>query len=107
MVRLRRQFSLAKLIAVTCALAINFAWVPCPVCAILAVGIVIPLFVSGLTLIECIVIYSIIGVLAGLLTPVIATHYPIRKRVPITTPPAATVPSGSLPSSQESDEPED
>jgi hypothetical protein len=107
MVRFRRQFSLARLIGVTCAMAINFAWVSWPGCGILAVAIALPLFVSGLTLIEVIVIYSIIGVLAGLLTPVIATHHPIRKRAPIMTAPIPTVPSGSLPPLQEFDEPED
>ncbi len=106
MIRLHRQFSLARLIAVTCVLAINFAWVPWPGCLGLAVGIVVPLFVSGFTVLEWIVIYGNVGVLTGLLTPAVVHHHSTRKSAPSATAPAPTVPSGSLRPSQGSDEPE-
>jgi hypothetical protein len=41
MIRFRKQFSLRTLLIVTCFLGINFAWVPWPGCAILAVVIVL------------------------------------------------------------------
>jgi hypothetical protein len=107
MVRLRRQFSLARLIAVTCALAINFAWLPWPSCAVSAVGLILPLFLSGVTRIEWIVIYSIIGFLMGLLMPAVVHHHPIRKVAPIMAAPPPSAPGGGLPRSGELDEPED
>jgi hypothetical protein len=66
MLRLRRQYNLATLMTVVLALGVDLAWMPWPSSGILAVAIVIPVVVSGFTLIEWIVVYGVLGVLVGL-----------------------------------------
>ncbi len=96
MIRLRRQYNMSTFMGVTFTLAINFAWVPWPWSGGLAAVLVIPLFVSGLTWIDWLVIYGIVGVFGTLILPPRATN--LRRRRPrpvITTRPPITAPNGS------------
>jgi hypothetical protein len=53
MARLRREFSLARLVAAIMVVAVPSAWArPRPVAAVLAVGLLIPILVEGLTALE-------------------------------------------------------
>ena len=73
MVRIRTRCTLSTLMVVVLAQGLNLAWVPWPGSGVVAFAIVIPVVVSGLTLIEWMVTYSIVGVLLGLLMPAVTT----------------------------------
>jgi hypothetical protein len=105
MLRLRRQYNLATLMTVVLALGVDFAWVPWPSSGILAVAIVIPVVVSGFTLIEWIVVYGVVGVLLGLLMPAVCTNHPTRNAAPIITTPAPGPPNDGPPSEEGPEEP--
>jgi hypothetical protein len=105
MIRLRRQYNLATLMAVVLALGVNFAWVPWPGSGVLAILIVISAVVSGFRLIEWLVIYGIVGVLLGLLIPAVPAHHPTRTATTISTTPAPVAPYGGPPSPQSAEEP--
>ena len=68
------RFTIAKLMVVVLVLSLNFAWIPWPLCAIIAVAILPPMLVEGLTLIGWCSVYSIAGILVGLLMPPVVTH---------------------------------
>ncbi len=79
-IRIRKQFSLRYLMLVTALLAVNFAWLPLPVCVAVAVAIVVGACLVGLTLAEWVVCAAIVFVLVALLTPAVSTHHRSRNR---------------------------
>ena len=96
MLRLRRQYNLATLMTAVLALAVDFAWVPWPASGLLTVAIVIPLIVSGFTLVDWLVIYGIVGVYGALMLPVVANNPTRRNARRVTTaPPSITAPQGA------------
>jgi hypothetical protein len=88
MIRLRKQYNMSTFMSVTFTLAINFAWVPWPWSGGLAAVLIIPLFVSGLTFIDWLVIYGIVGVFGTLILPPLATNLRRRRPRPVITAPA-------------------
>jgi hypothetical protein len=92
MVRLRRH-NLATLMTFVLGSAVSFALLPWPWAGIFTVAIIIPLIVSGLTFIDWLIFYSIVGVFGVLILPPLVTHYKRKRpRTVISTPPPISAP---------------
>jgi hypothetical protein len=108
MVRLRRH-NLATLMTFVLVSAVSFALLPWPWSGILTAAITIPLIVLGLTFIDWLIYYSIVGVIGVLILPPLVTNYK-RRRTVISTPPPITAPQDAAnvgpPSSEGHDEPD-
>ena len=98
-IRIRKRVSLRYLMLVTALLAVNFAWLPLPVCVVVAVAIVFGACLVGLTLAEWIVCAAIVLVLVSLLTPAVSTNHRSRNRRAKPVAPAVSQPTNSPKSS--------
>jgi len=85
----RVRFSIARLMAAVLVSALAFALVrpfnfpnetPLGVATVLAIGMLVPIFVAGLTGLEIVTILAIAVVLASLLTPSVIDHHNPRVR---------------------------
>jgi hypothetical protein len=103
MARLRRRFSLARLMLAVLILAVNFAWLSrsgLPIGVVFSAGLafsgglIVPLFVTGLSLIEVITIVAIGLVLGALFLPAVTPDHSYRRR---TAPPTAAAGPGPGP----------
>jgi hypothetical protein len=93
-IQLRRQFSLRTLMIVSCALGMNFAWLPSPISAVLAALIVLPLFLVGISIGDWVAIFGVPLVLIAFLLPAVSTvHRKNTSARPRYIPPAG-VPGG-------------
>ena len=95
MARFRRQISIARLCAAVLVVALAFAWLrPWQMAISVAIGMLIPIFISGLAWIEVAVILAIAFVMGALMMPAVSTRcYSGRKPRVAPVTPAAPAPA--------------
>ncbi len=79
MIRFRKRITLARLAAVPLIVGVTFAvgsWAHAPwqVSALNAGLFVLPVFITGATLVQWLVFYVVAGILVGLMAPPVVTH---------------------------------
>jgi hypothetical protein len=92
-IRIRKQFSLRYLMLITTLLAVNFAWMPLPMCVVVAVAIVVGACLAGLTLADWVLYAAIVLVLVALLMPHGTPRHRTRNRRAKPVAPAISQPT--------------